>query len=147
MANKEVNLTKRVLVKGQYRNCPPAFSDNGRIRQDWVLVNGREEHHKEGNYWLRWREGEKHIRKSVGKSAADAVAQQLRQEHILRSKPLGIVVQTDSPDSGPSLANAIREYLAEIKLTKKSKTHAAYQRSLDLFAESCRKPRIENIDR
>lgn len=147
MANKEVNLTKRVLVAGQYRNCPPVFSDNGRIKQDWVLVNGQPEHHKEGNYWLRWHEGEKHVRKSIGKNAADAVAQQLRQEQILRSKALGVeVVDSASADSS-SLAHAIQEYLADTKLTKKPKTHAAYQRSLELFAESCRKPKIENIDR
>jgi integrase/recombinase XerD len=147
MANKEVNLTKRVLVDGQYRTCPPLYSDNGRIKQDWVLVNGRPEQHKEGNYWLRWREGKKHVRRSVGKNAADAVAQQLRQEQILRSKALGVEV-VEADDSNPSsLAASVLDYLAEIKLTKKAKTHAAYQRSLDLFAEACHKPRVENIDR
>ncbi|MGA2417337.1 MAG: site-specific integrase [Candidatus Sulfotelmatobacter sp.] len=147
MANREVNLTKRVLVEGQYRNCPPVYSDNGRIKQDWVLVNGQPEHLKEGNYWLRWREGENHIRISVGKNAADAVARKLRQEQVLRTKALGVeVVEPESSDSS-SLARSIREYLADIKLTKKAKTHAAYQRSLELFSESCRKPRVENINR
>jgi integrase/recombinase XerD len=147
MANREVNLTKRVSVGGQFRSCPPVYSEKGRIKQDWVLVKGQPEQHKEGNYWLRWRENRKQVRISVGKNAADAVARKLKQEQILRSKALGVQVVENSPDSATSLANAIREYLADIKLTKKPKTHAAYERSLDLFAESCHKPNIENIDR
>ena len=148
MANREVNLTKRVLVKGQYRNCPPVYSDNGRIKQDWVLVNGQPEHHKEGNYYLRYREGQKHVRKPIGKNAADAVAQQLRQEQILRSKALGVdVVESGSPDSRASLTRSIQEYLAETKLTKKPKTLAAYTTALNYFAESCPKKFLEDVER
>ena len=148
MANREVNLTKRVEVAGQFRYCQPVYSENGRIKQDWVLVNGKPEHHKEGSYWLRWRENGRQIRISVGKSASNALAQQHRQVQVLRSKALGIeVAEPESSNAGSPLASAIREYLADIKLTKKPKTHAAYERSLDLFTESCNKTRVEIVDR
>jgi hypothetical protein len=52
--------------------------------------NGKSEHHKEGNYWLRRRESEKQVRISVGTNAADAFARQLKQEQVLRTRALGV---------------------------------------------------------
>jgi hypothetical protein len=48
------------------RYCRVVLSANGRIRPDWVLVNGREERHPEGAYYLEWREDAKRTRLSVG---------------------------------------------------------------------------------
>lgn len=150
MANREVNLTKRVLVDGKFRSCQPVFSDNGRIKQDWVLVNGKPEYHKEGSYYLRWREDGRHIRTSVGKNAADALARQIKQEQILRTKAMGVEV-LDTPVNGNgsenALASAVKEYLADIKLSRKDKTYAAYSHSLKLFLESCHKRKVEDVER
>ena len=69
MANRECNLTKRIrLADGTTRFCPVVLSQNGRIKPDWVIVDGREERHSEGNYYLDWYEGSKRIRLSVGKN-------------------------------------------------------------------------------
>jgi hypothetical protein len=50
-----VNITKYVKVateKGQeWRFCPVVRSSNGRIRADYVLVDGRTEFHKKGSYY------------------------------------------------------------------------------------------------
>ncbi len=46
--NREVNVTKRVKTLQGLRSYPVVLSANGRIRPDWVLVNGREERHPEG---------------------------------------------------------------------------------------------------
>ncbi|MFZ3214105.1 MAG: hypothetical protein WA188_21565 [Terriglobales bacterium] len=50
--NREVNLTKRVRTADGSRFCPVVLSANGRVKPDWVLVDGREERHPEGNYYL-----------------------------------------------------------------------------------------------
>ena len=52
-----VNLTKRVQTANGMRYCPVAESANGRVKPDVVLVNGKEERHPEGAYYLEWREG------------------------------------------------------------------------------------------
>ena len=59
MPNREVNLTKRVQTAKGPRYCPVALSANGRIKPDVVLVNGQEERHPEGAYYLEWRDGAK----------------------------------------------------------------------------------------
>src|ERR1700756_708755 len=83
--NREVNVTKRVKTPQGLRYCPVVFSSNGRIRPDWVFVNGGEERHPEGAYYLEWREGSKRVRLSVGKDAQDAAARRLRKEEELNA--------------------------------------------------------------
>src|SRR5215472_7470811 len=119
--NREVNLTKRVKTSQGLRYCPVALSANGRVKPDVVLVNGKEERHPEGAYYLEWREGSKRVRVSVGKDAQDAATQRLRKEAELNAKNLGVaVVDQDGQQNGqPSLSGAIADYLDETKLTKK----------------------------
>jgi len=58
--NREVNLTKRVKTAQGLRYSPPvALSANGRIKPDLVPINGKEERHPEGAYYLEWREKKK----------------------------------------------------------------------------------------
>jgi ABC-type branched-subunit amino acid transport system permease subunit len=42
--------------------CPVALSSNDRVKPDWVTVDGREEQHSEGNYYLDWYAGTKRKR-------------------------------------------------------------------------------------
>jgi hypothetical protein len=46
-----VNLTKYIQTTAGPRYCPAVISPNGRIKQDVVLVNGKEERHPEGAYY------------------------------------------------------------------------------------------------
>ena len=43
MANREVNLTKRIKTPQGWRFCPVVLAPNGRLRSDVVLVGGNEE--------------------------------------------------------------------------------------------------------
>lgn len=55
MANtqsKEVNLTKRVQTGNGMRYCPVVLAGNGRVKPDFVVVNGQPERHSEGAYYL-----------------------------------------------------------------------------------------------
>ena len=52
MANRQCNLTKRVLTTAGLRFCPVVLSANGHVKPDVVLVNGKEERHAEGAYYL-----------------------------------------------------------------------------------------------
>jgi hypothetical protein len=52
MPNREVNLTKRISTPSGLRYCRVVLSANGRVKPDVVLVNGKEERHPEGAYYL-----------------------------------------------------------------------------------------------
>ena len=57
------------------------------------------------------------------------------------------VPHTNGKNGHKSLGAAIREYLEEVRLTKKPKTHAAYTTALDYFTECCHKLHVEDIER
>ena len=147
MANREVNLTKRVQTGKGMRYCPVVLSANGRVKPDVVLVNGQEERHTEGAYYLEWRDGAKRRRLSVGKNAADAAARRLAKEAELNAINHGVAVAPQSTNGRRSLAATITGFLDETKLTKKPKTLAAYSTALSYFVESCAKLYLEDIDR
>src|SRR5499425_1762982 len=124
--NREVNL-KRVITAQSKRYCPVVLSANGRVKPDLVLVNGKEERHTEGAYYLEWREGSKRVRLSVGKDAADASTRRLRKEAELNALNHGLAVSSQDEQNGHrSIVAAVAGFLEETKLTKKPKTMAAY---------------------
>jgi integrase/recombinase XerD len=48
--NKEVNLTKRIKTSNGLRFCPVVRASNGKVKADYVLLDGRAERHSEGCY-------------------------------------------------------------------------------------------------
>ena len=118
------------------------------MKPDAVIVNGKEERHPEGAYYLEWREGAKRVRLSVGKDAADASARRLRKEAELNAVNNGVAIVPENGDNGQrSVAAAVAEYLEETKLSKKPKTFAAYGTALAYFTDSCPKLFLEDIER
>src|SRR5438552_652076 len=146
--NREVNLTKRVKTAQGLRYCPVALSANGRVKPDLVLVNGEEERHSEGAYYLEWRQGSKRVRLSVGKDAADAGTRRLRKEAELNAVNHGLAVGSDDEQNGHrSIAVAVADFLDETKLSKKPKTWAAYSTALGYFQKSCPKLNVKDVER
>jgi len=145
--SKEVNLTKRVLTSKGMRYCPVVVSANGRIKPDLVLVNGQQERHPEGAYYLEWRENGRRVRLSVGKDAQDAAACQQRKQAELNAINNGVAVVPENGNSHKSVAVAVSEFIEETRLTKKPKTLAAYTTALSYFTESCTKLYLHDIER
>ncbi len=146
--NRKVGLTKRVQTSKGLRYCPVVLAANGRVRADLVIVNGKEERHPEGAYYLEWWAGSKRIRLSVGKDASDANARRLHKEAELNAVNNGVTVVPENGQNGHrSVAVAVTGFLDETKLTKKPKTLAAYSTALSYFTESCPKLYLEDIER
>src|SRR6266404_5161600 len=135
MANREVNLTKRVNTADGMR------SPRGPVRE-WPCqarrgdIDGHEARHPEGAYYIEWYEGSRRRRLSVGKNAADANARRLAKEAELNAANHGVPLAKSEQNGHTSLTAAVADYLEEIKLTKKYKTHAAYTTALNYFTQS-----------
>src|SRR5579863_2129965 len=98
MANRTVHLSKLIQTPKGPRYCPAVLAANGRVRPDVVIVNGKEERHSEGAYYISWYEGKKLVRKSVGKEAQDAAFQQSRKEAELNAANHGVAVSEQPQD-------------------------------------------------
>ncbi len=135
-------------------------SANGRIHPEKVLVNGQEERHPEGAFYIGWREAGKLIRRSVGKQSSDAAAARRRQEAALNAQANGVRIAAPISRSGAApvstepelntnpegqaksgngtarrqLQSTVTEYLDEIKLTKKPATHKATKPAWIIFS-------------
>jgi hypothetical protein len=48
-----------------WRSFRRVLSSNGRVKPDYVYVNGKQEHHPEGSYYIEWYENRKRVRRSV----------------------------------------------------------------------------------
>src|SRR5271156_168897 len=109
--NREVNLTKRVQTPHGWRYCTVVLSANGRVKPDLVLVNGNQECHKEGAYYLEWRGGGEGGRLSGGKDPADASTRRQRKEAELNALNNGVAVVPDGRNGHRSVAGAIADFL------------------------------------
>ena len=91
-----VNLTKYVKLRGaaseKWRFCPVVRTGNGRIRPDYVLIDGRPELHQEGAYYIEWYRDGRRYRESVGKNPSEAFAAAERKAQVLRNQALGIEI-------------------------------------------------------
>jgi len=145
--NRECSVTKRIQTPQGLRYCPVILSGNGKIKPDAVLVNGKEERHPEGSYYISWYDGKRLMRLSVGKDASTATARRLQKEAELNAMNNGLEILAENDNGRNSLAVAVTDFLEETRLTKKPKTLAAYRTALGYFQESCPKLYLDDIER
>ncbi|HEX3352982.1 MAG TPA: hypothetical protein VHS34_09185 [Terriglobales bacterium] len=110
---REVSVTKRVRTARGLRYSPVVISANGRIKPDAVYIDGKEERHPEGSYYLSWYAGKRLMRESVGKDAATATAAARRQqkEAELNARNNGIAILPEAYRR--PLSVAVAEYLED----------------------------------
>jgi integrase/recombinase XerD len=149
----KVNITRRVKIEGKgLQFCKIVYGAGGKIKPDWVIVNGLEEHHPEaGPYYLDFRQNGKRTRRAGGLTAAEATQAAEQQKALLLSHraatKAGIRLPEPEVTGGRSLRDAVDTYLLEIEAHRKPKTHAAYSTALKYFLESTRKQTLEELIR
>ncbi len=144
----EVNVTKRIETPSGSRYCPVVLNSSGRIKSDWVIVNGSQEKHPEGSYYLEWREKGQRKRLSVGKDAVVAFNSQVRKVKELEARAEGLEVQLPKDDPNRAqLRSAMAEFLKEIKLSRKDKTWRGYKVAFAYFQQSCSKKCADELER
>ena len=154
----QVNITKKCMVNGVWKLCPCIIGGNNRLRPDVVLVDGVEEVHTEGRYYIDYLEGKTRKRLAAGKTAAEATmfaeatSRTLKAREAAAAAAAGIALpevetKAEAGTGGRSLREAVETYLLEIQSHKKKKTHSAYRTALTYFLESCHKTTLEQVTR
>jgi integrase len=132
------------------------YAAYGKLKPLFAFVDGKQEHHPEGVYHLRYLKAGKRIWENLGSDAPSAITAQMKRERTIEAVAAGIALAPvvafptpaqDESGSGRLLSTSAAEYLEEIKLSKKPKTLAAYATALKYFQESCPKIHLEDIDR
>ena len=62
-----VNILKKIKVGGSWRFAPLKQDAQNRISWNVVFINGLDEIHKEGSFYIEWYENGRRKRESVGK--------------------------------------------------------------------------------
>lgn len=154
----QVNITKKCRVNGVWKLCPAVMGGNNRLRPNVVTVNGVEETHPEGRYYIDYLQGDVRKRLAAGATAAEATTFAEATSKTLNARavaadaglPIPEIVtkaEADVPAGKRSLKETVNLYLLETEAHKKPKTLAAYRTALNYFLESCRKAAVEDITR
>ena len=130
-----------------WRFCPVVHTSNGRIRPDYVLIDGRPELHKEGAYYIEWYRDGTRYRESVGKSPSEAFATAERKVQVLRNQALGIEIVSEQKRIGITLSEACGEFLEETRQHHRPKTYSQYRTALEYFRQSCREKPLASVER
>jgi integrase len=103
MANRRVSVVRYCKTENGWRRYAVAMGRNGRIRPDFVIINGEQRGpYPEGHYDLRMYEGSKVLYKNVGEDPTDALSARDREIHLLiardsaRSAGVQLVEETDA---------------------------------------------------
>lgn len=131
--NRRVSVWKYVRLKtGRWRYCKPATGKNGKIKPDWVIVKGKEEHHPEGNFYVHRYDNGREIWRKVGQSAQEAVDAADFEGTYLEAKSKGIPVkEIDTPVL--SIDAAVHGWLEEVKLSSRPETYELYEQTIREF--------------
>lgn len=149
MPSNTVSLEIRIKSEGKHPFVPAVLTSNGRVKSFVAWVNGKEEPHKEGSYYLRWRENGKQTRKCVGRDPQLAFTKMQRKEQALRSRAVGLKVEGDSnAEPGLTLSDAVTEYIEDLRAKGRArKTLMAYTVTLNRFVECCPGKYVSEIGR
>ena len=132
--NRRVSVWKYVRIGKKWRYCKPTVGKNGKIKSDWVIVKGKEEHHPEGNFYLHRYEGDREIWKKIGPNAQEAVNAADFESTYLTARAKGIPVkQIDTPTL--SIKAAAHGWLEDVKLSNRPETYELYEHTVRQFQE------------
>ena len=141
-----VNILKYVKVAGKWRFAT-ARTSNNKLKMDWVLIDGKPERHPEGTYYIEWYENKRRCRHSV-KDSGEVLEQARRKTIELDAEKAGIEVADVDGGDRVRVADAVADYLKEIEPPQREpKTYKAYKHCLELFAQTCRKTYVQDVQR
>jgi integrase/recombinase XerD len=84
-----VTLLKQVKTNNKWRHARALFDSKGRVRRDRVRINGKDEPHPEGSYFIEWWDHGKRHCIPAGADAQDAADKaRVKEAQLTASSPL-----------------------------------------------------------
>lgn len=153
-----VSLLKNIKLDSKWKLFPVAYR-NGKPRWSYIVRNGVEEHHPEGNYHLDYRDhwGRRH-RPSVGKVPGAVLEALHRKEAELAAVVLAVAagkasgLQIISEDAKPddkhhSIRQAATQYLRDVSILKSKGTYRKYNEVIGKFLRVVDCHYVEDVTR
>ncbi len=132
MANRRASIWKYVKTDTGWRYCRPVVGRNNKIKPNWVRVNGHQEHHPEGSYYIHYlKDGKQCWEKTGGPAAAVRLAE--FQESYFKAVSLGVPVQEKPEDPPLMVSQTLRGYLEEYRLSHRRESYALMKQTLNEF--------------
>ena len=145
MANRKVSVWKYVKVGNRWKYCKPVDGRNHKIKPHWALVDGKPEHHPEGNFYISRRDGKKKIWKKIGPNPSDAVNAAKIEESILNASALGVRIKPEVPKLDYDAQ--MWKFLNDYKLSQSLKSHGLMKQTLEEFRRFPKKAVLSDISR
>src|SRR5215831_18997165 len=123
--SSRVKLLKRIRNNGDWVRVPALFDSKGRVRRDHVMIEGRDETHTEGSYYLEWWEGGKRYREGAGPNAFAAAEKMRVKQAELDAVRNGVIPATPIIEVAPertTLAAALDGYAEYVRYHRTLRT-------------------------
>src|ERR1700730_11739829 len=145
-----VNLIKQVKVNGKWRAVKGLCDRKGRVRPDRVRVNGQDEAHPEGSYFIEWWDQGKRRREAAGANAQEAADKARVREAELTAARYGVIPPApviDTPPPRVTLPAALDGYLDYVRDHRSLRTFRTYRPMLASFKAFCTKTYADQVER
>lgn len=136
------------LADGTRQYAEPVYAANRKLKPLYAILNAKPEHHPEAVYHLRYLRAGKRVWESVGTDGQEALNRQRQREAGLNAKRAGVEI-LEPASAGRPLADAVVEYLDEVRRSKSESTHYLYSLNLRYLGESIirKDPSLESLTR
>lgn len=145
-----VTLLKQVKINNKWRHARALFDSKGRVRRDRVRVNGKDESHPEGSYFIEWwDEGKRHC-EPAGADAQDAADKARVKQAQLTAERNGIIPPLPPVEPKPpqtTLSAALDGYLDYVRYHRSLRTFRTYRPILQSFKTFCSKTHVDEVGR
>ncbi len=156
MRAPKVRLYVRVrLADGRDVYADPVWNRNRSLRGSYALVDGAQQHHPDGIYYLRYARGGKRVWESIGREPELALTALRNIEHDLSAIAIGRTTAAVHPSAEVavlpaqtvSVTEAIDAYLTEVRTFKAPKTVSACTHMLGEFEKTCKGKLLSQVTR
>jgi integrase/recombinase XerD len=149
--SSRVKLFKQVKINNKWALAAVLFDTKGRVRKDRVLVNGQEENHPEGSYFIEWwDQGQRH-REAVGPHPQDAAEKGRIKQAELAAMQNGIVPHPrqviEVAPQRTTVAAALDGYKEYVQYHRSLRTFRTYRPILESFKKFCTKTYVDEVER
>ena len=144
-----VKLLKQVKA-GRWKLATALFDSKGRVRRDRVRINGHDEAHPEGSYFIEWWDHGKRHREAAGADAQDAADKARVRQAELTAARHGIIPPAPVVEAAPprtALHDALDSYLEYVRYHRSLRTFRTYRPILAAFKASCDKTHVDEVER